>query len=110
MARPLRLEFPVTFYHVTSRGNARQAIVLGDEDRALFLACFGEVVSRFDRICHAMFRNPHHQDDAQAMSNVPYKRSSFPARYLMGQIFIRMRQEVFEAEARVFFSGSQDAL
>ena len=28
MARPLRLEFPGALYHVTSRGNARQAIFL----------------------------------------------------------------------------------
>ena len=30
MARPLRLEFPGAIYHVTARGNARQAIVLDD--------------------------------------------------------------------------------
>jgi hypothetical protein len=37
MARPLRLEFPGAVYHVTARGNARQAIYLDDEDRRLFL-------------------------------------------------------------------------
>ena len=53
MARPLRLEFPGALYHVTARGNARQAIVLDDRDRALFLVCLGEVVLRFGWICHA---------------------------------------------------------
>ena len=31
MARPLRLEFPGAIYHVTARGNARNAIFIGDE-------------------------------------------------------------------------------
>ena len=47
MARPLRLEFPGAIYHVTARGNARQAIVLDDRDRAVFLACLGETIARF---------------------------------------------------------------
>jgi putative transposase len=38
---------------VTARGNARQAIVLDDRDRALFLVCLGDVVLRFGWICHA---------------------------------------------------------
>ena len=32
MARPLRIEFPGAVYHVTSRGDRREPIVLGDED------------------------------------------------------------------------------
>jgi putative transposase len=53
MARPLRLEFPGALYHVTARGNARQAIVLDDRDRALFLLCLGDTIVRFGWICHA---------------------------------------------------------
>ena len=44
MARPLRIEFPGASYHVTARGNAQQAIVRDDEDRALVLACLSDVV------------------------------------------------------------------
>jgi hypothetical protein len=33
MARQPRIEFPGVPYHITSRGNARQANVLDDEDR-----------------------------------------------------------------------------
>ncbi len=33
MARPLRIEYPGAFYHVTVRGNARQDIFVDDEDR-----------------------------------------------------------------------------
>jgi putative transposase len=32
MARPLRTEFSGAIYHVTARGNAREAIVRGDAD------------------------------------------------------------------------------
>ena len=53
MARPLRLEFPGAIYHVTSRGNARNAIFLDDADRTLFLGGLGEVVARLGWLCHA---------------------------------------------------------
>jgi len=33
MARPLRIQFPGAFYHVTSRGNERKAIFGNDRDR-----------------------------------------------------------------------------
>jgi len=49
----LRIEFPGALYHVTSRGNARAAIFLGDSDRWLFLDVLGEVVERYRWRCHA---------------------------------------------------------
>ncbi|HSL06064.1 MAG TPA: transposase [Nitrospiraceae bacterium] len=53
MARPLRIEFPGAFYHVTSRGNARQRVFRDDEDREMFLATLAWVVARFRWRCHA---------------------------------------------------------
>lgn len=53
MSRPLRLEFPGAIYHITARGNAREAIFLDDEDKLLFLAVLAEVVSNFGWLCHA---------------------------------------------------------
>jgi putative transposase len=44
MARPLRIEFPGAFYHITSRGNARQDIFLNDRDRERFLEILQETV------------------------------------------------------------------
>ena len=41
MARPLRIEFAGAIYHVTSRGNARAAIYLGDEDMEELLTVLG---------------------------------------------------------------------
>ena len=60
MARPLRLEFPGAIYHLTSRGNARQKIFLGDSDRELFLNTLAHVVSRYRWICHAYCLMPNH--------------------------------------------------
>jgi len=52
MARPLRLEYPGALYHVTARGNADQGIFLDDADRTQFLEVLGNVVDRFQWICH----------------------------------------------------------
>jgi hypothetical protein len=38
MARPLRIEYPGAVYHITSRGNGRDAIFMKDEDRTSFSA------------------------------------------------------------------------
>lgn len=53
MARPLRIEFPGAVYHVTSRGNARADIFDDDSDRQRFLSILGQVVKRFNWLCHA---------------------------------------------------------
>jgi putative transposase len=48
MARPLRFEFPGGVYHITSRGDRREAIFLDDSDRACLLLILGEAAHRFD--------------------------------------------------------------
>jgi len=62
MARPLRIEFPGAVYHVTSRGNARQAIFIDDGDRSGFLNVLSMVVERFNWLCHAycLMENHYH--------------------------------------------------
>ena len=62
MARPLRVEFPGAVYHVTSRGNAKQAIYIDDEDRGRFLDVLSMVVERFQWFCHAycLMENHYH--------------------------------------------------
>jgi hypothetical protein len=42
MTRPLRLEFEGALYHITSRGDRREAIYESDVDRSGFLALFGK--------------------------------------------------------------------
>ncbi len=53
MARPLRIEYPGAVYHVTARGNAREAIFADDTDRRRFLTTLSSVVHRYHVICHA---------------------------------------------------------
>jgi REP element-mobilizing transposase RayT len=53
MARPLRLEFSGALYHITSRGDGREAIYLSDADRILHLDVLAEVCDRFRWLCHA---------------------------------------------------------
>jgi len=62
MARPLRIEYPGAVYHITSRGNARQAIFLDDEDRTAFFEVLTQSVDRFNWLCHAycLMSNHYH--------------------------------------------------
>ena len=41
MARPLRIEFAGALYHITSRGDRREAIYEDDEDREAFFGRAG---------------------------------------------------------------------
>ena len=53
MSRPLRIEFPGALYHLTSRGDGREAIYRETADRLMFLEVLGEVCARFNWACHA---------------------------------------------------------
>jgi REP-associated tyrosine transposase len=45
MPRGVRIEFAGAYYHVTARGNRREAIFLDEEDRRLFVQALGEACS-----------------------------------------------------------------
>ena len=60
MARPLRIEFAGALYHVTSRGNQRQNIFLGEADRLMWLEIFGSVCKRFNWFCHGWCQMSNH--------------------------------------------------
>ena len=53
MARPLRLEFAGALYHVTSRGDRREAVYLDDGDRQGWLEVLATVCHRFSWVVHA---------------------------------------------------------
>lgn len=53
MARQLRLEFPGELYHLTARGNAREAIYRDDVDRKLFLGLLGREIEQQGWQCYA---------------------------------------------------------
>ena len=52
MVRPLRIEFPNVLYHITSRGDRREAIYRDDEDRRQWLMILGQVCENFNWVIH----------------------------------------------------------
>jgi putative transposase len=53
MARPLRLEFSGAVYHVTARGDRREAIFLDDQDRQRFLGLLGREIGQQNWLLYA---------------------------------------------------------
>jgi putative transposase len=60
MARPLRLEIPGGVYHVTSRGDRREAIYDDDDDRTRWLEVVSQVCDRFNWRVHAYCQMDNH--------------------------------------------------
>ena len=60
MARPLRIEFSGALYHLTARGDRREAIYEDDADRQNFLDVLAEVVERYNWVCHAFCLMTNH--------------------------------------------------
>lgn len=62
MARPLRIEYPGAFYHVTSRGNERKDIFRSQRDREKFLEYLSSATSRYSACVHVycLMSNHYH--------------------------------------------------
>ena len=60
MARPLRISFEGTFYHVTARGNERRKIFLSHGDYAKFLSYLTDAVHPYGVILHAFVLMTNH--------------------------------------------------
>ena len=62
MARPLRIEFPGAVYHVTSRGDRREANFEDDQDRDAFLTVVAQATERFDAVilAYCLMDNHYH--------------------------------------------------
>jgi len=54
MARPIRLEFCGALYHVTARGDRREAIYEDDDDREAFLETLVILFHRFESRVRAL--------------------------------------------------------
>ncbi len=83
MSRPLRLEYPGALYHVTSRGNAREAIYLCDEDREEFLQLWADEVKQQGWICYAycLMDNHYHLLFETPEGNLSRGMQRFNGRY-----------------------------
>jgi len=62
MGRPLRIEYPGAYYHVTSRGNERKDVFKSQKDREQFLQYLESAVNRYDAVIHAycLMSNHYH--------------------------------------------------
>ena len=62
MARPLGIEYPGAFYHITSRGNELKDVFKGQEDREKFLSYFETSTLRYGAVIHVycMMGNHYH--------------------------------------------------
>jgi REP element-mobilizing transposase RayT len=94
MARPLRIEYAGAVYHVTSRGNARHDIVVGDRDRTQFLTLLAHVIDRYGWLCHAycLMDNHYHLLLETPQSNLSLGMRQLNGRYT--QAFNRQHRRV----------------
>jgi len=62
MIRPLRIEYPGTVYHITTRGNARNVIFGDNGDLENFFDILSDTVKRFPGTTLQQYhiRGPHH--------------------------------------------------
>jgi REP element-mobilizing transposase RayT len=94
MARPLRLHIPHAFYHVMSRGNAKQTIFVGEADYERFLELLEATSARFGVLCHAYCLMPNHfhlllQPDTNPLSRMMQQLNS-----VYSQLFNRRHERV----------------
>ncbi len=60
MARPLRINYPGAFYHVTSRGNEQKKIFKNRRDREKFLEYLSSATKRYDAVIHVFCLMDNH--------------------------------------------------
>ncbi len=60
MARPLRIQYPGAFYHVTCRGNDRESIFRDDNDRRQFLLLLLESLATYQVVLYAFVLMSNH--------------------------------------------------
>ena len=60
MARPLRIQFPGAFYHITCRGIERRKIFTDNKERFCFLAYLSESLETYQVVLHAYILMTNH--------------------------------------------------
>jgi len=60
MGRPLRIEYPGAFYHITSRGNERRPIFRGEKDYERFFSYLESASERYGAQIHCFCLMPNH--------------------------------------------------
>jgi putative transposase len=94
MSRPLRIEWPNGLYHVTTRGDRREAIVEDDADRLAWVELLGQTCQRFNWRVHAWCLMDNHY---HVLLETPDANLSLGMRHLNGvwsQMFNRRHGRV----------------
>src|SRR5438067_10685804 len=94
MARPLRIEYPGAYYHVTSRGNEQKTIFRDDRDRERLLELLARAVKDFHLRLHGYVLMSNHY---HLLVETPRGGLSRALRYLSGvytQAFNRRHKRV----------------
>src|SRR5205823_10050260 len=94
MARPLRIEYPGAYYHVSTRGNERKAIFRDDRDRERLLELLARAVEHFHLCLHSYVLMSNHY---HLLVETPRGGLSRALRYLNGvytQAFNRRHRRV----------------
>ncbi len=81
MARPLRIEYPGAYYHITSRGNERKEIFKSANDREKFLTYLEASAKRYGAVIHVycLMNNHYH-----LLLETPFGNLSQIMRYING--------------------------
>jgi REP element-mobilizing transposase RayT len=98
MARPLRIEYPGAVYHITSRGNARKKIYTFDQDRENYLGVLGNVVKRYNWLCHAYCLMDNHY---HLLIETPDANLSIGMRQLNG-VYTQLYNRVHKRPGHIF--------
>jgi len=91
MSRPLRIEYPGAFYHVTSRGNERNDIFKSAADREQFLFYLAASCARYGAVIHAycLMTNHYH-----LMIETPFGDLSLIMKYINSSYTTYFKKEV----------------
>jgi putative transposase len=105
MARPLRIEYPGAFYHVTSRGNDQKDIFKSRKDREKFLDYLGTATERYGAQIHAFCLMSNHY---QLLLETPQGNLSQIMRHINGAYTTYFNAK--RKRAGHFFQGRYKAL
>lgn len=60
MTRPLRIQYPGAFYHLTNRGNERKPIYKDEQDRLQFLKILSQSLENYQAVVHGFVLMSNH--------------------------------------------------
>ena len=105
MPRKLRVEYEDALYHVMNRGDRREVIFHGDEDRQLFLETLGQACQRTGWQVHAWCLMPNH---FHLVVETPKANLSAGMQWLLGTYTARFNRR--HKQFGHLFSGRYKAL